>query len=189
MNLNRSGYSPIAVVQSVPSADMAIRYGAASVTIRDPKGAITMDNATSGIGDGAPIRHALDCITDSDSAAFCFGTFMRTGGRYSCLERFRETWRTRRLVKVKEVMGYEVLGQAVNIGGPSSAYTRNASDASFAIGMQWAAEMQLLLDRRLVKAHPVQEIPGGLGGVLEGLGVLRAGGIRGRKLAVQLCQR
>lgn len=181
----RSGYSPIAVTQSPASAALALRYGAvtAHTVTPDP----TSGPVPVSVSD-APIRHVLDCITDADSAAFCIGAIARTGGRYACLERCRDAWRTRRVVKVKEVMGYEVLGDAVDIGGPSSVYTRAASPEAVAIGMQWAAEMQTLLDWRLIEAHHVEEVPGRWEGILAGLGKLQRGEVKGRKLVVRISE-
>ena len=70
------------------------------------------------LADGAPIKDALDCITDAESAAICFGALSRAGGRYVCLEDCPESWRTRRAVKVKVVMGFEMQGNDVDLGHP-----------------------------------------------------------------------
>lgn len=146
--------------------------------------------------DGPPLRHALDCITDVDSAALCFGALARTGGRYACLEQFQPAWRTRRVVKVKEVMGYEVLGRSVDLGGPESTYTRAENKAASEAGREWAAELQALLDRGALRAHPTQDVSSGERGssrpwaraVESGLQTLMVGGVRGRKLVVRISQ-
>ncbi|KAI1392111.1 putative alcohol dehydrogenase [Hypoxylon trugodes] len=183
--LKLSGYRPIAVTHSSMSAELALRYGAASLLPYTPTPTNSGDTILK-VGDGKLIRHALDCITDAESAAFCLGTIARTGGRYACLEQFRNTWPRRRVVKVKEVMGYEVLGYDVDLGGAESVYTRESSPDAFAIGTRWAGEMQRLLDRGLVETHPIQEIPGRWDGVVEGLSMLQAGKVRGYKLVVRL---
>ena len=65
---------------------------------------------------GTPIKHALDCITDAESTAICFSALSRAGGRYACLEDCPDSWRTRRAVKVKVVMGFEMQGHDVDLG-------------------------------------------------------------------------
>ena len=142
----------------------------------------------------APLRHALDCVTDAESAAFCFAALARTGGRYVCLEEFRSAWRTRRVVKVKEVMGYEVLGRRVELGGPGLTYSRDVNEPAAELGRTWAVEMQSLLNNGLVHAHPIQPIEGDGSGtswtekVVSGLETLRRGGVRGKKLVARVSE-
>ena len=93
---------------------------------------------------GVPIKYALDCITDAESVAICFRALSCAGGRYVCLEDCPESWRTRRVVKVKVVMGFEMQGNNVDLGHP--VYARKASLELHAIGALWAKEMQILLD-------------------------------------------
>lgn len=194
---SRSGYSPIAVTQSAESAALAKQYGAAS-TVRYTGGNMKdcLGTVRSLTADGPPLRHALDCITDVDSAALCFGAITRTGGRYACLEQFQSAWRTRRVVQVKEVMGYEILGRAVDLGGPESTYTRGVNQAAFELGQAWAGELQALLDKGSLQAHPIQQVCSNEEGnscpwardVISGLQTLMAGGVRGRKLVVRISQ-
>lgn len=134
---------------------------------------------------GQPIRHALDCITDGESAAICFRALSRFGGRYACLEECHASWRTRRAVKVKEVMGFEILGVRVFLGD-HNVYTREASEEMFVIGRQWAIEMQRLLHNKLIKTHPIREISGKWDGIVRGLEMLQRGEIRGEKLVVRI---
>ncbi|KAI9697555.1 MAG: hypothetical protein M1820_007754 [Bogoriella megaspora] len=190
--LKLSGYTPIAVTHSSTSAALAKQYGATAIAhYTNTKNCLEEIRAASA---GTLLRHTLDCITDPDSASLCFAAIARTGGRYACLEEFRNTWRTRRVVKVKEVMGYEVLERRVDLGPPGSVYTRGVNEAAAELGRSWAGEMQNLLDRGLVEAHPVQEVVGrGEEGmwadnVMAGLEELRTGGVRGRKLVVRISE-
>lgn len=175
------------------SANLAEHYGAANVvTCTDADATKCLDKISTIVADGPPLRHALDCITDADSASFCFKALARTGGRYACLEEFRGAWRTRRVVKVKEVMGYEVLGRQISLGGQGSIYTRGINHAAVEVGRCWSGEMQSLLDGGLVETHPVQEVQEwDVGGqwadaVIVGLQQLKAGGVRGQKLGVRV---
>ena len=56
------------------------------------------------------IKYVLDCISDPESTAICFGAVYRDGGRYACLEAFDPVWSTRRRVVIENVLGYEMLG-------------------------------------------------------------------------------
>lgn len=176
-----SGYNPIAVT-SPASAPLAIAYGASGTA---PYTSPTCAEEIRSLSPGEPIRHVLDCITDADSASICFSAIGRAGGRYACLEECRDEWRTRRAVRVKEVMGYETLGLDVRIPG-STMYTRPSRSEAFERGQQWAAEMQRMLDEGLVKPHPIRELQGRWEGVLNGLVMLQESQVRGEKLVVRI---
>lgn len=181
--MHRSGYIPLAVVSS-KSAALSIEYGAAataSYTAANPVEAIRS------IAEGKPIRHALDCITDAESAGISFASLARAGGRYACLEECPQTWRTRRAVRVKEVMGYEILGDRVDLG-PSSIYSREKSQTCLGIGQEWAADIQLLLDQGAVRHHPTREVTGKWDGIMQGLAMLQRGEVRGQKLVVRISE-
>lgn len=182
------------------SAALAESYGASATVIYDGTDTdACVAKIQSLLADGPPLRHALDCITDGDSAALCFRALARTGGRYVCLEEFQDAWRTRRVVKVKEVMGYEVLGRAVDLGGTASTYTRPVNESAANIGRRWRSELQQLIDQGSLRPHPVEEVvmeeqrdadrwgtQDWPSAVVSGLHRLRSGGIRGRKLAVRI---
>ena len=136
------------------------------------------------IADGASIKHALDCITDGESTAICFGALSRVGGRYACLEDCPESWRTRRAVKVKVVMGYEGEGYDVDLGHP--VYTRKANPKLHAIVSLWAKEMQSLLDQGLITTQPIREVDGQFEGIIKALEMLQSGEVKGEKLVVRV---
>ena len=175
------GYTPVAIASN-KSAALAMDYGAvgtASYTSKDCVGVVkSLVNK--------PIRRVLDCITDAESVAICYSAMARTGGNYACLEGCPEVWRTRRAIKVKEVMGFQVLGVDIDLG--TSAYTRPADEKLMGIGMQWAGEMQLLMESGRIKAHPLRELRNGWEGIIQGLEMLRKGEVRGQKLVVRIPQ-
>ncbi|KAI1100579.1 putative alcohol dehydrogenase [Jackrogersella minutella] len=182
--LKLSGYVPIAVA-SAQSAALAMEYGASQTTSY-----ISLDCAESVRKLAAvPIRHAFDCITSAESAATCFAALTRTGGRYACLEGLQKNWRTRRAVRVKEVMGYEGLGRSTQLGSENateSTYTRKADSTLAALCARWAAEMQMLLDAGSIKHHPIREVDGQWEGIINGLMMLQKGEIRGQKLVIRI---
>jgi NADPH:quinone reductase-like Zn-dependent oxidoreductase len=173
------GYSPIAITSS-KSAELAKEYGATGTASYAAKDCVDAVKTLA----GKPIRYALDCITDAESTAICYSALARTGGTYACLEECPAPWRTRRMVKVKEVMGFQVLGVDINLAG--STYTRPGDPALFEIGKQWAGEMEVLMDSGQVKPHPLRELEGGWTSIIEGLEKLRKGEVRGQKLVVRI---
>lgn len=175
------GYTPIAIASN-KSAELAKEYGAEGVASYSAKDCVDSVKSLA----GKPIRHVLDCITDAESANICYSALARTGGTYACLEECPAAWRTRRVVKVKEVMGFQVLGVDIKLAG--STYTRPGDHALFEIGKQWASEMENLMESGRVKPHPLRELGDGWNSIIEGLGQLRKGDVRGQKLVVKIPQ-
>ena len=178
---NRSGYAPIAVT-SPASAQLAKEYGAvATASYTSPT---CVDTIRSLASDKGSIHHVLDCITSQESVAICYAAMARAGGRYACLEKLEPEWRTRKAVKTKEVMGFEGFGHAVVLG--EDTYSRKVNKDLYTRGNEFAAEMQAFLDKGSIKPHPVQEIGGQWQGIIEGLGMLQRGEVRGKKLVVSI---
>lgn len=175
------GYTPIAIASN-KSANLTSEYGAAATAAYTAKDCVDTVKAFA----GKPIRHALDCITDAESAAICYRALGRTGGTYACLEECPTAWRTRRSVKVKEVMGFQVLGVDIDLAG--STYTRPGDPALFEIGKQWAAEIEALMESDGFKPHPLRELDNGWNSIIEGLDLLRKGEVSGQKLVVKIPQ-
>ncbi|GAW19046.1 hypothetical protein ANO14919_085300 [Xylariales sp. No.14919] len=184
--LKLSGYVPVAVT-SPQSAAFAGEYGVSLTCSYTSPTCAESARALAGV----PIRHALDCITSAESAATCFAALARTGGRYACLESLQDSWRTRRAVRVKEVMGYEALGRDFQVGPEMAAgvtYTRSASSALAALYARWTAEIQRLLDAGAIKHHPIHEIEGRWNGIITGLMMLQRGEVRGQKLVIRIAE-
>lgn len=130
--------------------------------------------------------HVLDCITDVESATVSFEALGRTGGRYACLEEFHDTWQTRRAVKVKVVMGFEMQGLEVVLG--HGIYTRKARPELHELGMIWTKEMQALLYAGSIMTQPIRELDGGFDGIIKGLHLLKAGKLQAQKLVARVAQ-
>ncbi|KAI1169449.1 putative alcohol dehydrogenase [Nemania sp. FL0916] len=179
--LRLAGHKPIAVT-SESSVGLACAYGAVGSAVYTSPDCVGAIRALS--PNGEPIRYALDCITSPESAAVCFAAIGRAGGRYACLEKFKEEWRTRRAVHTKEVMGFEGFGQKVTLG--DETYSREVNTTLKSKTGYWAAEMQASLDAGSIKAHPVRELKGKWEGVIEGLLMLQKGDVRAQKLVVRI---
>jgi len=180
--VSRSGYAPIAVC-SPKSAAQVMKYGAVGTASYTSTSAKCVESIKSHAG-GIPIKHALDCITDPESVGVCFGALSRIGARYACLEDCPESWRPRRSVKVKVVMGFELKGVDVDLGHP--VYTRKANPALKAIATNWTKEMQSMIDKGKITSQKFREHEGEFEGIISGLEMLKTDQVRGEKLTVRL---
>ncbi|KAF2129143.1 GroES-like protein [Dothidotthia symphoricarpi CBS 119687] len=180
--LKLSGYAPIAVC-SARSAPLVMGLGAIGTASYTSS---TCAQDIQKLAGGASIKHVLDCITDAESAAICFGSLARIGGRYACLEAIPDAWRTRRSVAVKVVMGFE--GQNFDVDLAHPVYSRKANPALHAIATTWARELQPLLDSGRITTQPVREIGGRFDGVITALEMLQSGESRGEKLVVRISE-
>ncbi|KAI0808886.1 GroES-like protein [Xylaria sp. FL0064] len=130
----------------------------------------------------SPNVHAYDCIADSSSVAHCYAAIGRTGGRYVSLEQVpEELLRTRRAVRAKFMLGYELFGRDVPL---PRGHGCAADPEKVALAARHLSGIQGLLDKGTLKTHPVQKLGGGLPGVLEGLKLLKSGSVSGKKLVV-----
>ena len=175
------GYTPIAIASN-KSAALAKEFGAKDVVSYTDADCVDQVKALA----GKPIRKVLDCITDMDSAAICYGAMGRTGGMYACLEECPESWRTRRIIKVKEVMGFQVLGVDLDLG--DSTYTRPGEERLLNIGIEWAGEVETLMAEGKLKTHPLKELDNGWQSIIDGLEMLKKGEVRGQKLVIKIPQ-
>lgn len=175
-----AGYAPIAVCSS-KSAPLAIRLGAVgTASYTSPSCAQEVKQ----LAGSTPIKHALDCITDAESAAVCFAVLARVGARYACLEAIPEAWITRRSVALKVVMGFEGQDRDVDLGHP--VYSRKANKALHAAVSRWAHELQVPLDTKDLATQPIREVKGGFEGVIQALEMLQSGEVKGEKLVVSI---
>lgn len=86
----------------------------------------------------------------------------------------------------KRSHGFRILG--VNINLEDSSYTSPADQKRMDIGIQWTAEMEWLMQPGHIKAYPFQELPGAWESIIEELGLLRKGKVRGQKLVMKIPQ-
>lgn len=126
------------------------------------------------------LRHALDCIARTDSMHLCFAALGRGFGRYTALNPFSEAVAaSRKAINCDWVMGPEMLGEEVRWPEP---HGRPANPELKAFAAEWIRKLQMLLDRNLIRTHPLLVRDSGLVGVLEGFIDLRAKKISGQKL-------
>jgi NADPH:quinone reductase-like Zn-dependent oxidoreductase len=178
MMSHRSGYDPVATTSPASSA-LVKGFGAiATFPYSSPTCGETIKNYTKGT-----LKHALDCITNPESVQCCFTGLGRAGARYASLDHPLDEWKTRKAVKVDMPLAYVIQGREVKLDG---IYHREADPKMFDLGVRWNKELQLLLDNKQLRCHPIREIQGGWQGVVEGLEILKAGRVHGQKLVVRV---
>jgi len=129
------------------------------------------------------LRHALDCITDQDSAACCYNAIGRAGGNYTSLEACPAQWRPRNAIKYDFVLTIEAFGKDALLGGE---YTRVASKEKQDLSAKLFVMVQKLLDKRMLETHPIKVVGRGFDKIIEALETLKRGEVRGSKLVVLL---
>ena len=85
----------------------------------------------------------------------------RAGGRYACLELpSTSVLESRKAVSWRFVMAYEVFGKRIAL---DKGYGREGKAEHREKAVRWTAEMQDLLEKGLVKCHPVEMLQGKVG--------------------------
>ncbi|GES65932.1 enoyl reductase LovC [Aspergillus terreus] len=130
------------------------------------------------------LRYALDCITTTDSMRLCYAALGRSGGRYTALDAYSEAVAgSRKVVRSEWVLGPEMLGEDIAWPEP---HGRPANPDLKAFCIEWTRTLQTLLDRNLIRTHPLLVRDTGLEGVLGGFEEIRAKKVSGQKLIYTL---
>lgn len=130
------------------------------------------------------LRYALDTISTTESMKICYGALGRAGGRYTALDPYDKTVAAaRKVVKADWVMGPVMLGRDIAWPAP---HDRVADAEMFDFGTKWRATLQELLNQGKIREHPLLLQPGGLEGVLDGMEMVKAKRISGKKLIYPL---
>lgn len=105
----------------------------------------------------------------------------RAGGRYCSLEPFRETVTQNRALTIQPswIVSLTVFGSEIYTDGH---YDRDASPEHYKFGVRAYEVVQELLNRGLIKPHPVKKMPGGWEGVIQGVELIRQQATSGFKL-------
>ncbi|KAJ5902806.1 hypothetical protein N7495_003334 [Penicillium taxi] len=129
------------------------------------------------------LRYALDPFSETKTLAICHEAIGRTGGRYCALEQYQEALCSRKTIKHELVMGGSISGKGVELPEPYGIPPQPE------IGVwvrPWYRAIQVLVDTGKLKPCPVEILPGQFDGILNGLDLLRAGKVSGKKLVVKL---
>ncbi|KAI1825865.1 MFS general substrate transporter [Xylaria intraflava] len=126
--LRHSGYDPIATC-SPRNFDMVRERGVSAVfDYSDPDVAAKIKTHT-----GGRLKYVLDCISDADSVAVCYGAIQRPGGRYASLELVPSDWLAkRRAVRAAFVLAAEAYGEEIRLGSSSGDRENSCPDTQVA---------------------------------------------------------
>ena len=82
-------------------------------------------------------------------------------------------------------MGYEIFGKEIVLPG---GYARKADLGKSERAKEWCSEVEDLLEKGLIRNHPVELVEGVWNGILQGLGRLKRGEVRGVKLVTHVAE-
>ncbi|PLN83880.1 GroES-like protein [Aspergillus taichungensis] len=142
----------------------------------DPGSAAAIRAAT-----GDRLQLVFDCIATEDSAKFCDAAVSTKGGEYSGLLAVAIE---RENVNSRWTIGYTIMGEDFMLG--PDLWTARPEDKAFAEEFWSIAEP--LLAAGVIQPHPIDVKPGGLQGVLEGLQLLQADQVSGKKLVYNVSE-
>ncbi|KAI0203699.1 zinc-binding dehydrogenase [Astrocystis sublimbata] len=178
--LKHSGYDPI-ITCSPRNSNMVRERGVSAIFDYSAADVIAQIRTQT----GGRLKYALDCINDAHSVEVCYGAIQRAGGRCAALELVPDDWvAKRRAVRYKFVLAAEVYGEEINLG--NSGYDRPACMEKHDFAVRYLGIIQRLLNRGVLRAHPVELLQGGLHGIVGGLERLARGGISGKKLVAAI---
>lgn len=173
--LKLAGFDPVATC-SPHNFDLVRTYGATAVFDYKDQGVVPAIKAYTKNG----LRFALDCISTTASMQFCYQVIGRAGGNYTALEPYAEAVaQKRKVVRPDWVMGPQMMGK--EIGWPKPHW-RPADAEIGRFGAEWTVTLQKLLDKGLIRPHPILVRQGGLPDVLGGIEDIREKRISGQKL-------
>ena len=126
------------------------------------------------------LAYALDCVSQADTTQLCYAALGHAGGRYVSLEAYRETvTASRPTVTPSFAMVLTMFGRKVALDG---VYGREARPADRTFATHMFAVLQGLMDRGLLRAHPVKSMGGGWNGVIRGVEMIGKQTMSGYKL-------
>ncbi|OQE24788.1 hypothetical protein PENFLA_c009G04750 [Penicillium flavigenum] len=177
--LRLAGYTPL-VTCSPHSYEIVRSYGAeATFNYHDPNCAELIREYTKN-----GLRYALDCITTVQSMKICYAAIGRAGGRYTALDPYSEAVAaTRKIVKADWVIGPAMLGLDIEWPAP---HGRKADADMFEFGQHWKATVQELLEKGLIRMHPLAVQSGGLERVIESMEAITTKKVSGKKLVCKM---
>lgn len=170
-----SGCNPIIATCSPHNFDLARSRGADVVL--DYKQPDIVARIKDAANDN--LKHALDCISNAETAQICSNSISPAGGMVSYLLGIQHE---RKDVKVGHTFGYTVTGEYFTIR--DREWPANAEDLEF--GKRFWELAERLAGEGKIRAHPVEVGEKGLEGIFEGLKTMRERRVSGRKLVYRV---
>jgi len=110
---------------------------------------------------------------------FCYAALGRMGGKYVALNPFNEQLATRKVIDPDWILATRIDGAGSAWPAPYGCPPEPKLEALSVFLFQ---KVQELLNAEKLRSHPVRVEEGGLKGILNGVEILRKGGISGQKL-------
>jgi NADPH:quinone reductase-like Zn-dependent oxidoreductase len=176
-----AGFEPV-VTCSPQSIQMVQSYGASTEAIFDYRNSDCATAIKQYTRNG--LRYALDCISTKDSMQICYSALGRSGGRYTSLDPYSEMVAgTRKVIKADWVLGPIMLGKKVEWPAP---HGRDADTQMFEFGQKWKNTVQDLLNKGLIREHPLLVRDGSLEQVIKCMEDITGKKVHGKKLVCRL---
>ena len=115
------------------------------------------------------LEYALDCIGSVESVKICYAAISSKGGKYMSLEA-PPAKLPRRDIEADWIITFTMFNQKITWQKP---FTRDPQPEDRRFAEDWFNATQKLLDAGLIVPLPIEERPGGLSGVIEGLDDVR----------------
>ena len=133
------------------------------------------------------LKFALDCIGTSQSTTLCYAAIGRAGGRYVSLEKYSESVAGRQIVTASWVMMTDMFGQRTDL----KKYSRDANPAARDFAVQFFPWIQNKVNEGKLTLHPITVLDNHEHwaiAVLDGIELLKAGKVSGKKMVVKIRQ-
>jgi NADPH:quinone reductase-like Zn-dependent oxidoreductase len=129
------------------------------------------------------LEYAVDCVAEDSSMSFCYAALGRMGGKYVALNPFNQQLATRKVIEPDWILATRIDGAGSSWPAP---YACEPEPKLAELSVSLFAKVQQLLNQDKLRSHPVRVEDGGLPGLLNGVEILRKGGISGQKLVYPL---
>ena len=131
------------------------------------------------------LKYAFDCITEGPSLEICADALSTSPGcEFSGLLNYKKFPRDD--VKSRSTLAYTALGEEFQQGPDGPIIPAKPEDFEYAANFANIAEK--LVAEGKVKPHPRTLKPGGLGGIINGMNLLRQGKVSGEKLVYRIAE-
>lgn len=177
--LKLSGHQVVTTCSS-HNFDLVRQYGADAVfDYRSPTCAADIRAFTKN-----KLKRVIDPFGEAATTGLCYETIGRSGGTYCSLEQYRESLCKRRAVRHHLVMGPSIIGRGVLLPEP---YGVPPDPELHEWSKGFYRSLQKLVDQGKLKPLPAQALqPPGFDTILDGLELLKAKKVSGKKLIVSL---
>lgn len=132
---------------------------------------------------GNALDYAIDCVAEDSTMKFCYTAIGRARGSYTALNPFNERLATRKVVKPEWVLATRITGAGSAWPAP---YGCDPEPLLRGLAGPLFDKVQGLLDRQSIRPQPIRVDGEGFEAVLNGVEVIRQGGVSGQKLVYRI---